>query len=210
MNRQKYHLFSEILEYPGPKLVERVRECLSLLVETNREASTKLQQFISLVEKLPAGRLEEVYTGTFDLQVVCYPYVGYQLFGESYRRGAFMVALKERYRACGIPEGSELPDHLALVLRFLGVLDDEAEREEFAHECLIPALEKMAQGFRDKDNPYRELLGALLLLMQEAYPGRPETRVTRPEDFLGNRHGGAEGNESCAQCLGPATASEER
>jgi nitrate reductase assembly molybdenum cofactor insertion protein NarJ len=30
----------------------------------------------------PASRLEEIYTGTFDLNLVCFPYPGYHLFGE--------------------------------------------------------------------------------------------------------------------------------
>lgn len=210
MNRQKYHLFSEILEYPGPRLNERLRESFDLLTGNNQEVSTRLKRFLNLTEEMPEGRLEEVYSGTFDLQVVCYPYVGYQLFGESYKRGAFMVALKERYRACGISEGNELPDHLTLVLRFLAETVDDAEREEFARDCLMPALDKMERGFGDNDNPYREVISALALLLREEYPGAMPGLTSPAADPWSHDLIQQEGNGGCASCFSPSVASEER
>ena len=210
MNRQKYHLFSELLEYPGPRLNERLKECLDLLTEANQEVATRLKRFLDLTEEMPAGRLEEVYSGTFDLQVVCYPYVGYQLFGESYKRGAFMVALKERYRDPAIWEGNELPGNLTLVLRFLAETGDDAEREEFARECLIPSLDKMERGFRDKDNPYLEVIAALSLLLREEYPGAMPALASPAADPLSHDLIQQEGNGGCASCFSPSVASEER
>lgn len=83
-------LFAGILEYPKPDLPDRVRECVALLSSVNPEAVTRLQGFRAFVEQTSLVRLEEIYATTFDLQVVCYPYVGYQLFGESYKRGVFI------------------------------------------------------------------------------------------------------------------------
>lgn len=205
MTRQKYHLFAELLQYPGPRLVEHAKECMKLLAGTSQEATSRLHSFLDFVQGAPAGRLEEIYSGTFDLQVVCYPYVGYQLFGESYKRGAFMVALKERYRIYGLSEGNELPDHLGLVLRYLAVLEDDAECEELARQCLIPALEKMASGFRDKDNPYREIICALLLQLQDSYPQLQGAETAFSADTATE----GTGEHACAACLSSGIMSEE-
>ena len=41
------------------------------------------------------GKLQEVYSGFFDLNSICHPYIGYQLFGENYKRSIFLVELKK-------------------------------------------------------------------------------------------------------------------
>lgn len=177
--RRAYRLFAYILEYPSSDLRGRVEECAELLSTVNHQAEHRLRKFQSLVQDTTSSRLEEVYTGTFDLQVVCYPYVGYQLFGESYKRGAFMVGLKEQYRQCGFSEGKELPDHLAVLLRFLAILDDAEASQEISTMCLMPSLDKMALAFKDKDQPYGEVVLALLDFLNGIYPGVGESAVTR-------------------------------
>lgn len=210
MNRQKFHLFASILEYPDSRIFDRVRECLELLGPSSGVTSACLRSFLTLTDRLPDGRIEEVYSGTFDLQVVCYPYVGYQLFGESYKRGAFMVGLKGRYRDLGLTETTELPDHLSPVLRYLAALDDDAECEEFVSVCLIPSLDKMTKGFRDQDNPYREVINALLALLREEYPGTaPETAGTAPAEWYAYDNPEPRAGGSCASCLPFPTTSKE-
>lgn len=106
--------------------------------------------------------MQEIFTRTFDLGPVCYPYIGYQLFGEDYKRGNFMVTLLEGFKANGFapPEG-ELPDHLAVCLNFLAVLNKEDLVEAFYEECLIPSLEKMTASFEGEANPYNFLIKAI-------------------------------------------------
>ena len=119
------------------------------------------------MERAQAGQLEELYTGTFDLQVVCYPYVGYHLFGESYKRGMFMAQLNQGYRERGFSAGNELPDHVAVVLRFLALTTDGDFSQALLREGLIPTVDKMAQAFGDQsDNPYAEVIRALLLVLR--------------------------------------------
>ena len=167
-------------------------------------------RFLELTDRLPSGRLEEVYSGTFDLQVVCYPYVGYQLFGESYKRGAFMVALKGRYRDLGLTETADLPDHLSPVLRYLAALDDDAECEEFVRVCLIPSLDKMTKGFRDQENPYREVINALLALLHEEYPGAiAEAADPAPAEWYAYDNPEPQAAGSCASCMPFPTTSKE-
>ncbi len=55
------------------------------------QAAPLLHEFHDFVEHASPACLEELYTGAFDLQAVCSPYVGDQLFGNSYKRGLFMI-----------------------------------------------------------------------------------------------------------------------
>ncbi len=140
-------LFANILDYPATGIVSEVRECQALLSPRSPEAAVFLGEFHALAEDSPDGRLEELYTGVFDLDPVCYPYVGYHMFGESYKRSAFMVLLKEQFRKHGFEyRGPELPDRLSTLLRFLSVCDDDDLAQEIIDLGMVPALDKMMKG----------------------------------------------------------------
>ncbi len=141
-----FGLFAELLEYPGAGLARAARECEARVAPLDGEAVALLHRFRAFVEATPAGRLEEVYTRTFDLDAACHPYVGYHLFGESYARSAFLLGLKERYAAHGFSADTELPDHLTVLLRFLAASDDAGLAAELVHEALLPALDRMTGG----------------------------------------------------------------
>lgn len=168
--RRLCQLFADLLTYPTAELGQQARECAQLLAGVDMEAAGHLWAFVAWADETPLGRQEEIYTGTFDLQVVCYPYVGYQLFGESYKRGAFLVKLKEAYRARGFMAEDELPDHLAVMLRFLATMDDEEAARDLASECLLPALERMKLVFDGKANPYNHVIRALAIVLCKAGP----------------------------------------
>lgn len=163
--QQIYHLLSAMLEYPSPGLQDSARKCAALLTEKSPEAAARIERFAAIAEKTPPGRLEEIYTAAFDLNPTCTIYAGYQLFGESYKRGEFLVRLKQKYRQRGFSEGNELADHMAVLLRFLGHLDpEEILARELIEDCLVPALEKMNGSFPDgcaeNANPYACVLQA--------------------------------------------------
>jgi nitrate reductase delta subunit len=167
---QVYRLFADILEYPAPILADRVEELLSFAVDAHGEAAQILHRFRNFVENTPPEGVEELYSGTFDLQPLCCPYIGYQIFGEEYRRGMFMAQLREHFRSCGFTTGDDLPDHLCIILRFLASREAGEVELELVTDCLVPALEKMVAGLAESTNPYRDVLQALLLLLGD-YPG---------------------------------------
>ena len=162
-----YELFSEIIDYPNPNLSKRLSECISLLSPLNEEGAALLKEFQGFLEKTPLGQMEEIYARTFDLQAICYPYVGYYLFGEDHWRSLFMAGLKEHYNFFDFSAGQELPDHLSVMLRFLSQ-QNNGEREELISECILPALKKMVIGFEGKENPYTPVLQALFLILRES------------------------------------------
>lgn len=161
--------FAALLEYPASDVMEPSAQLLEGLAPLFSESAQALEKFVRMPDPLSLEKMRELYTVTFDMQPVCYPYVGYHLYGESYKRGAFMAQLNEAYHARDYSAGQELPDHLAVTLRFVG-LDSENRQGEFCqaliHSGIIPALEKMLKVFNaESTNPYFGLLSALQLFL---------------------------------------------
>lgn len=164
-----YDLFADLLSYPTVDLPAQAETCLAQLRTSHPEATVALEKFSAALAERSLAQNEEFYTVTFDMQPVCYPYAGYHLFGESYKRGAFMAQLNEAYHAFGYSAGDELPDHVPAILRFLGL--DAANRQgdfcqALLNEGLVPALGKMRQAFDEQSkNPYASLLMALQVFL---------------------------------------------
>jgi nitrate reductase delta subunit len=161
-----YDLFAHVLGPPGPSLSDRVNECISILAPSRWEAAGLMNRFKTFVEQTPISRMEEIYAETFSLQGVCCPYVGYHLFGDGSHRKLFLAGLEEEYRIYDFSSARELPDHLGMMLKFLVKDQDQEEREELISLRIIPGLKKLLSGSGDKNNPYRGVLQALLLVLQ--------------------------------------------
>ncbi|GJQ51510.1 MAG: hypothetical protein HKUEN02_03570 [Anaerolineaceae bacterium] len=184
-----YQCFARMLEYPAGGTLQAALTAQGLLADENPEAAALLKDFHGYAESLSPGRLEEVYTGTFDLDAACHPYVGYHLFGETYKRSAFLVELKQRYHAAGFTfSDTELPDHLAVILHFLAMTKDNTQAEEIARDAFLPVLDRMtgrakSEGFdQDEDaeapkteaesnkrTPFHGVLEALRLILQNQF-----------------------------------------
>ena len=169
-----YNLFADILEPPGLLLSDRVNQCISILASSLQEAAGLLNQFKTFLDQTPLSRKEEIYTGTFHVQTACYPYVGYHLFRDGSHRKLFLAGLEEQYQIYDFLAADELPDHLGIMLRFLAKDEDEEERDELISLWIIPALKRMLGGFEVETNPYKVLLRALLLVLQEGHEARDE------------------------------------
>lgn len=145
-DQQLFTLFAALLEYPGEGTEATARACAELAAERDAASGRLLGQFQARVAGTTTGRLQELYTGTFDLDTFRSPHVGYHLFGESYKRSVFLLELKDRYAARGIEVGTEMPDHLALMVRYLAVCDDPDERDDLICWALLPALEQLTRA----------------------------------------------------------------
>ncbi len=155
-----YAAMAQLLDYPGRDFLGSITRCREL------DPGAYLQAFLDQVEHMGIARLQEIYIDTFDFHAETSPYIGHHLFGEEIRRSLFMAELRGRYRECGVLEDSELPDHVASVLRFLGATQASEERSELIHACLIPAIRHMLHALQ-ADNPYTSLLQAILLVSQQ-------------------------------------------
>lgn len=156
-----YELLAALLEYPGPDLLAAAASARTALAARSPEAAAALESFACGIAPLDPGEVEELYTRTFDLLAPCCLDVGYQLFGETYQRGSFLVKLREATRRHGIETGSELPDHLPVMLRLLARLDRAGDPRGLAEEAILPALGRMRAALGDGANPYAALLAAI-------------------------------------------------
>lgn len=184
-------LIAELLDYPHPGLAATARACSAAVAVESDRASSLLEEFASFVERTPFDTLEEVFTATFDLNASRHPYVGHHLFGEAYKRSVFMLELKERFRNLGFDHGLEMPDHVAVMLRFMALCPDQEIVTELALEAVIPSLEPMmipaeaqpvVEGeepppFFDVGDDYSRVLQALRLVLQARYGMAPELEI---------------------------------
>ncbi len=170
--------FADVLDYPRPDLADKARLCAQTVAQMDilpLEAgygqlppAALLSAFGRELEAMPLGLQEEAYASTFDLGGA-YPYVGYQLLGETYKRSIFMLELRERYRAHGLSEADDLPDHLVCILRYLSILQDEEEFRELTQYAILPALDKVLRASRMRDEDDRSALPLYLAVLQALY-----------------------------------------
>jgi len=164
-----WEFYSSLVEYPEDWVVPGIHSLAQQLrrLDPSTPAIERLESFANSVEPLGVTELQELYTQTFDLSPMCSPHVGYHIFGESYKRGALMAQLRAAYQDMGLPEGAEIPDHLAYVLKYCSVLaglESKADiYEELLNLILYPGLSKMADTFADSTNPYKYLVESLLI-----------------------------------------------
>ncbi len=168
-----------VLSYPGEDYPERVQRCAHVLRAANAEMP--FADFAAYAREHSVNELQELFIQTFDLNPVCALELGWQLFGENYDRGAFLVRMRQELRRYGIAESQELPDHVTHALLLLGRMEPP-RAADFATACVLPALEKMLAALRGKQNPYENVLQAVARLLRDgcgvpdgAFPAEPET-----------------------------------
>lgn len=155
-----YSAFADVLDYPARGLAD----CLSEIVLERPEGMASIEAFQNATRGKSIHELQEIYINAFDLRPDCTPNLGYHLFGDDGRRGLFLAELKGRMEAAGLDLGSELPDFLSLVLRYIDRV--EADRAPLIEDCMLPALARVAESLDATDNPYQHAVRALLSFLE--------------------------------------------
>ncbi len=156
-----YETLGRLLTYPTKDVKQVASECYQKIQSSDSPATVAVADFVAQADKSSVAEMQELYTRTFEINPVCALEVGWQLFGERYERGTFIVKMRETLRDLNIPESTELPDHLVHVLQAMDRLEQE-EATQFAGLFLVPAVNKMIAGFKDNNNVYRGILGGLV------------------------------------------------
>lgn len=148
---------ADAFRYPAPGRLAALSEAVCALPEG--EIKDGLAAFIRNIEPLTLGAWEELHTRTLDLDPPAAPYLGYQMWGDSYQRGAFMARLNRALAEVGVDREGELPDHLAACLRYLGVAPEPLPE---LTEIFGPAIDRMLKALTaaQPDSPYIRLLQA--------------------------------------------------
>lgn len=164
-----YASVARMLDYPAGKegMLADQETVRRLLRKTGIESP--LEPFARFVESAALERLQEEYVATFDFNPAVAPYLGHHLFGDHRKKGAYLIRLKQEFARHGfVSSGNELPDHLPLVLGFLGHLaerGDDGDRRSFLSECVLPGVERLAAGFAVRaDSPWKAVVEATGIL----------------------------------------------
>ena len=166
---------AHLLCYPGGDAWEHQLAAVEVVRAACPEARPGLDTFVTAVGALTGGEREELYTRTFDSTDDRSLEVGWQLFGENYARGALLVRLRQLLREYGVPEQTELPDHMSHVLPLLGRAPRALAQHLAAHQ-VTQAVEKMLSGVRAIESPYVGVLEATrLVLAMHSSPKEEET-----------------------------------
>src|SRR5690606_23855944 len=127
-----------LFEYPGEAFQERFEEAKEAAGAFSDDAADALGEFWREVSGLSTEHAQELYTRSFDLSPVCVPYASVHLFGaESFKRSELMTGLIAAYERVGFDRGTELPDHIALLLQCAPRFDAD-ERDDLAVLVLMP------------------------------------------------------------------------
>jgi nitrate reductase delta subunit len=165
----------QMLGYPDEDFFAKL-ERLACSVRTAYPNSAKpLKKFQDYCKDMTRADMEELYTRTFDLAAIASPYITGYIYGdENFDRGTLMATLSENYARLGFDMEGELPDHLALMLRFSSWLDEEA-LDELINYCLQKPVKEMCEQLRNCDNPYFFLLSAIDTVLHSAQSGESKS-----------------------------------
>jgi len=171
--RETLELVAACLEYPSALTPALARRAAERTAGDHIALARALWDLAVWLETAPLGEAEERYTALFDLDPVCTLHVGYQVFGDTYPRGAFIANLSRELRQAGVGRGSDLPDFLPVVLRLLAVIGAD-EAEPLLSIVVRPALAKMSQALSGSRSPWSDVIRALPELLGGVEPGRSE------------------------------------
>lgn len=169
---------AELADYPGPTYAHSLSECRRHADRLPEPARADLIAFVDDARARAPRELEELYASTFDSSDECALEVGWHLYGETYQRGVFLVEMRRCLRERGIEEGSELPDHLSHVLRWMARAS-RREAERLARLAVAPALASVVGALARRRSPWLPLLRALLRALDpegRAAPARAAAR----------------------------------
>lgn len=148
-----------LLEYPDRQLLELVPSLRAALNEAGAETTT-LEPLFNWFTGTALREVQASYVQEFDLSKRHSLHLTYWTDGDTRRRGEALAAFKEVYRSHGVlPEGTELPDYLPLVLEFSAKVSPEDGYELL--QRYRPSVELLRLALRDDGLAYEGVLTLL-------------------------------------------------
>ncbi len=165
INQSIYGPLSRLLDYPKAGFCEAAEEWVAQIRAECPAAGEVLEPFQAYIAEHTAEEMEELYCVTFDNSQTAALELGWHVYGETYDRGNFLVAMREMLREHDIPEKSELPDHLSLVLQATSLIDEDKALKLSAN-VIKPAVRKILVSLAADQNPYEPVLDAVLHMIR--------------------------------------------
>lgn len=161
-----FKALSALLSYPGADLkaaMPDIRAALATEALVPAAQRAALEPLLSELEANDLYDLQERYVLLFDRSRTLSLNLFEHIHGESRDRGGAMVDLIETYRAGGFDlVGSELPDHLPVLLEFLSTLPLAESAALLADAGHI--LVALAERLQRRDSSYAPVLATLVAI----------------------------------------------
>lgn len=146
-DRKHYTTLASLFKYPEKDYILHLKENQDYLNEFYPEAGKDLQPFSEYINNQSLSERQELFTKTFDVQPICYLDLGYVMFGEDYKRGAFLLSMQAEQIKINNNCGTDLPDNICNVLTLMSKSKDEAFVEDLVWRIFIPCAKKMIAEF---------------------------------------------------------------
>lgn len=173
-----FKALSLLLCYPSDALQQAIPEIETVLRDEGLLGPKRMQMLAPLLAKLRDRDLYEVqerYVLLFDRSRTLSLNLFEHLHGESRDRGGAMVDLLQMYRDGGFDlGGTELPDHLPVLLEFLSTRPLAEAREILTDAG--PILIALGERLSRRETPYAAVLEALVAIA-EADPQMAEVET---------------------------------
>lgn len=155
---------SALLSYPSAELRDAVAEIRAVLNAESvfsTQAVAALEPLLSQLSGVDVLDAQERYVLLFDRSRSLSLNLFEHVHGESRDRGGAMVDLLEMYRTNGFDlAGSELPDHLPVLLEYLSTRPADEARDVLADAGSI--LAALTERLTRRETPYAAALAALV------------------------------------------------
>ncbi len=202
-NFEHYIIFADLLRYPSDDYPAKAKKSLGMLQKQYPDVAEEIKPFVDYICSHTQDEYEELYTKTFDVQPICYLDLGYILFGEDYKRGAFLLHMQEEQLKAGNDCGTDLSDNICNMLTLYTKTDNQELLDELSVKIMIPGLEKMISEFKqarvdlkvkilkklhraiiqeelNHGNVYRNVFSALLQVVQKDFENVSNSNTLDP------------------------------
>ncbi len=146
-NREHYSLLAHLFRYPEEDFMLHLKKIQDFLDKSYPEAGNELRLFSEYMSSCELDAKQELFTKTFDVQPICYLDLGYVMFGEDYKRGAFLLNMKGEQQKINNDCGTDLPDNICNVLDLMTISEDDIFIEDLVHNIFTPCARMMIGEF---------------------------------------------------------------
>ncbi|HEX9743894.1 MAG TPA: molecular chaperone TorD family protein [bacterium] len=177
-------LFSELSElfvYPddASAISDKARKIARWIEKADVPTAMELEAFADHVDEFETKSLQELYVGTFDIGKTTTPYMGHLVLGESFNRGNLLSRLKDTYREYGVEDDTDLPDHIANILKFISVAGTDKEVvQELLTYILLPGILSLLPHLQkvSDENPYYHIFKAVKKIVEPLAVSIPDSK----------------------------------
>ena len=160
---KSFKALSALLSYPSDELREAIPAIRHVLAEEGIVSTAAVLAIEPLLQQLAQSDVlesQEKYVLLFDRSRSLSLNLFEHVHGESRDRGSAMVDLLKMYHTNGFElVGSELPDHLPVLLEYLSTRDEAEARTVLADAGAI--ITALADRLARRETPYASVLAAL-------------------------------------------------